>query len=66
MSLKLDGIDQPSNASKIWQDFSKRYLAETNNDELKEFEGIDSPEEFKDQYVRLPYDAPNSGHNCHW
>lgn len=66
MSLEKDNLVQSSDTAKVWEGFSKRYVAETSHDEIIELEGLISADEFKDHYVRLPYDSPPPTQNCHW
>ena len=51
-------------SAKVWQDFSIS-LAELIDDDAA-VEGSEPVDEFRDEYVRLPYDDIPNNQECRW
>lgn len=63
---KVTKTEQPSRIEKLWKDLAEAYSGEADNDDYSFLDRIDAPEEFRDEYVRLPYDAPPKQNECQW
>lgn len=62
--IEVDSKISNSGASKIWADLAKDF-----DSEMDDFSGIDdspSGSEFRDEYVRLPYEDLPSKQECRW
>lgn len=52
-----------SGAAKIWADFAMDYPALADDDP----QGVDGyADEFRDEYIRLPYDDAPNAQECRW
>ena len=53
-----------SGSSKVWSDFARVFDAEI--DSLSEIDSMSFDGEFRDEYVRLPYEDLLSNQECSW
>ena len=53
-----------SGASKVWEDFAERFPAITSDDSFAK--ATDDSNEFRDEYIRLPYDGAPHSRECRW
>lgn len=51
-----------SGAAKVWEDFAKNF----SSGESEDFGFESSSDEFRDEYVRLPYDDIPISQECCW
>lgn len=53
-----------SGSAKVWQDFSISLAGQIDDDSA--IEDVSPSDEFRDEYVRLPYDDVPHNQECHW
>jgi hypothetical protein len=53
-----------SGASEIWADFARAFGTEI--DDFTEIDSMSADGEFRDEYVRLPYEDLPTNQECHW
>lgn len=53
-----------SGAAKVWADFVAQHPALTRDDSEESSGGY--AEEFRDEYIRLPYDDVPTARECRW
>lgn len=64
--MKVVNADKPSRIAKLWKDLSENYAQDPAVDDHSFLDRIDAPEEFRDEYVHLPYDASPNRSTCQW
>jgi hypothetical protein len=55
---------QPSPIEKLWKDIVEAYPDEGAEDDF--LDRVNADEEFRDEFVRLPYEEPKHENACQW
>ena len=64
--MKVANTEKPSRIEKLWKDLAEAYSEEAGLDDYSFVDRIDAPEEFRDEYVRLPYDSTPKQNARQW